>query len=76
LFFLSPLFYNKKYSENNILGKVRFNLSTRQWKEEIAALGGINYKNIKVVRMLKVYSIGFKNLIKDPETKKPAYNFL
>jgi thiamine monophosphate synthase len=76
LFFLSPLFYNKKYSENNILGTIKFNLITGQWKEKISALGGINYKNIKGVRMLKVYSIGFKNLIKDPETKKPAYNFL
>ena len=75
-FFLSPLFYNKKYSKNNILGIIKFNLITNQWRGKIAALGGINYKNIKRLRMLKVYSIGFKNLIKDPETKKPAYNFL
>jgi thiamine-phosphate pyrophosphorylase len=76
LFFLSPLFYNKKYSENNILGIIKFNLITNQWRGKISALGGINYKNIKRVRMLKVYSVGFKNFIKDPETKKPAYNFL
>lgn len=76
LFFLSPLFYNKKYSENNILGALKFNLIISKWKKDISALGGINYKNIKGVRMLKVYSIGFKNLIKDPETRKPAYNFL
>jgi thiamine monophosphate synthase len=76
LFFLSPLFYNKKYSKNNILGALKFNLIISQWKKNISALGGINYKNIKEVRMLKVSSIGFKNLIKDPKTKKPAYNFL
>lgn len=76
LFFLSPLFYNKKYSKNNILGALKFNLIISKWKNDISALGGINYKNIKGVRMLKVYSIGFKNLIKDPKAKKPAYNFL
>jgi thiamine monophosphate synthase len=76
LFFLSPLFFNKKYSKNNIIGTLKFNLIISQWKKDISALGGINYKNIKGVRMLKICSIGFKNLIKDPETKKPAYNFL
>ena len=76
LFFLSPLFYNKKYSKNNILGTIKFNLITSQWKKSISALGGINYKNIKEIRMLKIGSVGFKNLIKNPETKKPAYNFL
>jgi thiamine monophosphate synthase len=76
LFFLSPLFFNKKYSKNNIIGTLKFNLIISQWKKDISALGGINYKNIKRVRMLKICSVGFKNLIKEPEAKKPAYNFL
>jgi hypothetical protein len=63
---LSPLFYNKKYSKNKILGPIKFNLITNSWKSEICALGGINQKNIKEIKLLpKKTSIGFKSLINE-----------
>jgi hypothetical protein len=61
---LSPLFYNKKYSLNQILNTVKFNLITNDWKTQICALGGINTKNISKIKMLrKKTSIAFKSLI-------------
>jgi hypothetical protein len=35
---LSPLFFNKKYSTNEILGTTRFNLITKNWKTKVGAL--------------------------------------
>jgi thiamine monophosphate synthase len=60
---LSPIFYNKKYSPNKILYVPRFNLITLNWKRNIAALGGINSKNLKQVNLTKSKSIGIKSLI-------------
>ena len=60
---LSPLFYNNKYSPNKILYVPRFNLITLNWKGRIAALGGINNKNLKLVSLTKSKSIGIKSLI-------------
>jgi thiamine-phosphate pyrophosphorylase len=53
---VSPLFYNKKYSTNKILGINKFNLLTNNWKEKICALGGISSTNIKKIRMTKAES--------------------
>ena len=60
---LSPIFYNNKYSPNEILFVPRFNLITLSWKRSIAALGGINFKNLKLVNLTKSKSIGIKSLI-------------
>jgi thiamine-phosphate pyrophosphorylase len=61
---LSPLFYNDKYSENKILGPIKFNLITLNWKVKICGLGGINQKNIKKINLLKkVTSVSFKSFI-------------
>ena len=60
---LSPIFYNKKYSPNKILYVPRFNLITLNWKTRIAALGGINLKNLKLVNLTKSRCIGIKSLI-------------
>ena len=60
---LSPIFYNKKYSLNKILYVPRFNLITLNWKTRIAALGGINFKNLKLVNLTKSKCIGIKSLI-------------
>lgn len=60
---LSPLFYNKKYSLNKILGIARFNLITLNWKTNICALGGITYQNIKLINLTNSVSIGIKSLI-------------
>jgi thiamine monophosphate synthase len=62
---LSPLFFNKKYSTNEILGTTRFNLITKNWKTKVGALGGINASNINKVKILqKVDSIAFISWLK------------
>lgn len=53
---VSPLFFNKKYSLNKVLGINKFNLLTNNWKEKICALGGISLNNIKKLRMTKAKS--------------------
>jgi len=62
---LSPLFFNKKYSTNEILGTTRFNLITKNWKTKVGALGGINASNINKVKILqRVDSIAFISWLK------------
>lgn len=70
---LSPLFYNKKYSVNKILGISKFNIISNEWKSEICALGGINLKNLNKVKLTSASSVGFISLINDPKIKKPVY---
>jgi thiamine monophosphate synthase len=60
---LSPIFYNSKYSHNQILNPIRFNLITKNWKNKICALGGVNSKNIKLINLTRCNSIGIKSLI-------------
>jgi thiamine monophosphate synthase len=60
---LSPVFYNKKYSNNKLLGVNRFNLITKEWKTQIVALGGINQQTLQKTRMLKCSGLAFKNLV-------------
>ena len=61
--FLSPIFYNEKYSSNQILHINKFNLITLNWKKSIGALGGINLKNLKFINLTRSQSIGIKSLI-------------
>ena len=61
--FLSPIFYNKKYSLNKILHIHKFNLMALNWKKSIGALGGINLKNLKLIKLIRSKSIGIKSLI-------------
>ena len=61
--FLSPIFYNKKYSLNKILHIHKFNLITLNWKTGIGALAGINLKNLKLIKLTRSNSIGIKSLI-------------
>ena len=60
---LSPIFYNNKYSNNKILGPIRFNLITREWKTQIVALGGINKKTLQKTKLLNCSGLAFKSLI-------------
>jgi thiamine-phosphate pyrophosphorylase len=76
LVMLSPLFYNEKYSKNNILNIHRFNQITLNWKTDVCALGGINLGSLKKIKLTKVRSIAFKKLIFDIKIKKPAYNLM
>jgi len=72
---LSPLFYNKKYSQNKILDVCKFNLISMRWKKKICALGGINLNNIKKLNMTKSSAAGFISLMKKKTKKKPTYYF-
>jgi len=64
LLMLSPLFYNKKYSRNKILGSTRFNLISRNWKIDLCPLGGINNSNINNIKLLKTHSVGLRSIFK------------
>ena len=62
---LSPLFYTEKYSNNQILNILKFNQISREWKVNLCALGGINFRNIKKTRMIKIKSLAFRKLINE-----------
>ena len=72
----SPLFYNEKYSKNRILNILKFNSKTIHWKVNLGALGGINSKTLKKVKLTKSVAIGFKKIIPNSKIKKPAYNLM
>jgi 2-keto-3-deoxy-6-phosphogluconate aldolase len=60
---LSPIFYNDKYSQNQILNPIKFNLISLNWKTDICALGGISNKNINKIKITKTRSVGIKSWI-------------
>jgi thiamine monophosphate synthase len=72
----SPLFFNEKYSKNKILNISRFNHRSLNWKIKLCALGGVNLKTLKKIKLTKCIAIGFKKLIYNAEIKKPAYNLM
>jgi len=76
LLILSPLFFNEKYSKNKILNILKFNSTTIDWKINLCALGGINSKTLKKVKLTKSVAIGFKKIISRSKIKKPAYNLM
>ena len=67
---LSPLFYNKKYSQNMILNVCKFNLISMNWKKKICALGGINLNNMKKLNMTRSSAAAFISLMKQNGQKK------
>ena len=60
--FLSPIFEVKK--SKKYLGISKFNNLTRCTSKKIIALGGINYKNLKKLKMLNCYGFASISLIK------------
>ena len=60
---LSPIFYNNKYSQNQILNPIKFNLMSLNWKTEVCALGGISNKNINKIKITKTRTIGIQSWI-------------
>jgi hypothetical protein len=52
------LFRTKKYSNNKILGIIKFNLISKNWDTKMLALGGLNSQNIKLLRSAKVLGFG------------------
>jgi thiamine-phosphate pyrophosphorylase len=69
----SPLFYNEKYSLNKILGVVKFNLITLNWRKKISAMGGIKYENVKKIQITNCNSILFIKFLENFKIKKPFY---
>jgi thiamine monophosphate synthase len=60
---LSPIFYTDKYSQNQILNPIKFNLMSLNWKAEICALGGISDENIRKIKITKIRTVGIKSWI-------------
>jgi thiamine monophosphate synthase len=58
--FLSPIFYNKKYSINKILGVIRFKLISKDWKNDVIPLSGINQRNIRKAALANVNFVAFR----------------
>ena len=50
---LSPIFGNSKFSINETLGPIKFNLISKNWNTTICALGGVNEANLKKVYLTK-----------------------
>lgn len=65
LIMLSPLFFNNKYSTNQILNTTKFNLITNSWKTDVGALGGITKKNLGKLKNLQCENIGVSSLIEN-----------
>lgn len=65
----SPIFLTKKYNLNQILNTHKFNLISKNWNEKIYALGGINIKNITLLKILNIKGFVIKTLITDPKFK-------
>ena len=76
LLMLSPLFFNEKYSKNKILNILKFNSKTIDWEVNLCALGGINSKTLKKVKLTKCVAVAFKKFISNSKIKKPAYNLM
>ena len=59
--FLSPIFYNEKYSINKTLGIIKFKLISRDWKYKPIPLSGINQNNINKVYLVNKREVAFKS---------------
>ena len=70
---LSPIFFNKKYSLNKILGPIKFNLITLNWNCKICALGGIKLNNFRMINLTRAGSISFMSLINNRDLNKKAH---
>ena len=73
LVILSPLFFNKKYKDNQILGPIKFNLISNFWNSKICALSGISKKKLNKIKLTRATSIAFVSLILEAQIKKPVY---
>jgi thiamine-phosphate pyrophosphorylase len=72
---LSPVFKNKKYTDNQLLGIIKFNLLSKNWEKNVFALGGISFLNLKKLQMTKIKGFAFNTLINNPQIKKPVLFF-
>jgi len=72
---LSPIFQNLKYNTSKILTISKFNQMSKNWKIDVYALGGINFENIKKIKMTKAKGVGFISSISNLKIKKPVLFF-
>ena len=61
--FISPIFKTKK--KNKYLGLIKFNILSNLFNNNIVALGGINKKNINIIKNKKNYSFASISYIKN-----------
>ena len=62
-----------KYSNNKILGIIKFNLYKKYWNKPIAALGGVNSQNYRKVSMSKSCAVGFINWMRTIKKSPPTF---
>jgi thiamine monophosphate synthase len=60
---LSPIFSNIKYTKNQLLEVLKFNLISINWTTKICALGGINKKNLKRINITRALCVASKSSI-------------
>ena len=65
LIFFSPIFNNSKYSSHKILGLIKYNLISLNWKINLLALGGINQSNFKKIALTRSLGIGMQSWMKN-----------
>ena len=65
--FLSPLFKTKKNKQ--WLGVCKFKLLTLKYKSKFIALGGIDKKNLNILKMLNVYGMAGISYLKKNRPK-------
>ena len=55
LAFISPVFETSSHNNKNYIGVVKLGLLSRRFKIPVIALGGINEKNIKLLRSMPIH---------------------
>jgi hypothetical protein len=60
---LSPIFFNEKYSKNKILNILKFNNKSMTWNIDLCALGGIDVRTLKKIKLTQCVAIAFKKII-------------
>lgn len=73
--FLSPVFYNKKYSKNYVINPLRFSLISKFWDIEKYALGGINKDNFKKIQNNLIEGFAAKEVILNNKIENSFFLF-
>ena len=71
LLFISPVFNNNKYKKS--LGIIKFNLLSKIAKTKIVALGGVNKRNINLLKMTNINGISGIRFIEEFSNEKQLY---
>ena len=71
LLFISPVFNNNKNKKS--LGIIKFNLLSKIAKTKIVALGGVNKRNINLLKMTNINGISGIRFIEEFSNEKQLY---